>query len=1030
MTNPSTIRAFAIARAGGLVWSLAFLACGPGATTGGDPDLAAGGSADLTMVGGSPDLTVVPIPDLTMGCMDDSTCRGATPRCDTKTGKCVPCLPANDNCGDGKYCVDLNGTYSCNPGCANDAMCKAGDGGGAGALACCKNMCIDTASDNMNCGTCGNACANGSVCCSGKCVDTATDLKNCGACGSACAGANATIACETAKCVLKSCAAGFADCDKIGDNGCEVNTDTDAMNCLGCGMTCGVANGRAGCNKGCTIDACNSGFADCDKQLANGCEVNTDVETANCGGCGMACPAAPNANSACSAGKCVISACNGTFLDCDNSPANGCEVNGSTDAKNCGACGGVCPAVTNGVAGCAGGTCGIAFCTGAYADCNMNAGDGCEVDTSNTVGNCGACGKVCPAPPNATAGCAAGTCGVGMCAFGYLDCNKDPNDGCEVTGTNDVKNCGGCGKVCPGGMNSSPVCTNGICSTIPCMAPFQECNGNPADGCEANTATDINNCAACGTVCPAVANGTIGCKAGVCGIGVCNAPFKNCDNNAGTGCETDSNIDVNNCGACGTKCAAANGTAGCGNGVCKIAGCNNGYGDCKNGYADGCETATSADINNCGKCALKCLVANGTPSCSNGACDIASCNAGFSNCKNGYADGCETSTNTDKLNCGACNKVCAAVANGTPGCAAGVCNIASCTAPYFNCDNNVANGCEINGSNDPKNCGGCGVVCPNGVCYNGNCKEAVLIVGAPATATWNNDVQSKLVSTGVFRAVDIINGSTTTPTVAQLQKYDAVLVYSDVGFASAGTLGDNLATYWDGGGRVVVATFGNASVPVGGRWASDNYKLIATGGQGGGNEVAALQIVEPLNPLAAGVTTLTSTAGFRSSGAAINGGVVVIKWGSGAPLVVRGVKNGRALAELNFYPPSVAVRADFWAGHGARLMANALQYRGYCHAIVGKNGGTCASGKVDWCDPAAPISPTSATQAKAACDACYGISCFLETDDCAGNGYGPKPLGMYTCGDAYYGYAAGCSGAAGRIWSICSSGTTYGRWAP
>ena len=34
------------------------------------------------------------------------------------------------------------------------------------------------------------------------------------------------------------------------------------------------------------------------------------------------------------------------------------------------------------------------------------------------------------------------------------------------------------------------------------------------------------------------------------------------------------------------------------------------------------------------------------------------------------------------------------------------------------------------------------------------------------------------------------------------------------------------------------------------------------------------------------------------------------------------------------------------------------------------------------------------------------------------------------CGDAYFGYVAGCSGAAGRIWSICSSYTTYGRWAP
>jgi hypothetical protein len=74
-----------------------------------------------------------------------------------------------------------------------------------------------------------------------------------------------------------------------------------------------------------------------------------------------------------------------------------------------------------------------------------------------------------------------------------------------------------------------------------------------------------------------------------------------------------------------------------------------------------------------------------------------------------------------------------------------------------------------------------------------------------------------------------------------------------------------------------------------------------------------------------------------------------------------------------------------------------------------------------------PLDPSSSDQARAACEACYG-SCFLETADCAGPGWGPNPAGSYVCGDAYFGFEAGCSGSNGRAWAICSSYTTYGFW--
>ncbi|XYH98323.1 hypothetical protein ACMHYB_00715 [Sorangium sp. So ce1128] len=173
----------------------------------------------------------------------------------------------------------------------------------------------------------------------------------------------------------------------------------------------------------------------------------------------------------------------------------------------------------------------------------------------------------------------------------------------------------------------------------------------------------------------------------------------------------------------------------------------------------------------------------------------------------------------------------------------------------------------------------------------------------------------------------VFNIQEATPTLTDLQAYDAVLVYSDSAPLDTSTLGDNLATYYDGGGRVVVATFANASIPLGGRWASEGYQLVDPIGQEQPEETGPLGINEPGSALLADVTSLAATSAFRSFGGPINGGIVVATWGSGAPLIVRGVKNGRARADLNMFPPSRAMRSDFWFGSGAEIMRNALLFR-------------------------------------------------------------------------------------------------------
>ncbi len=57
---------------------------------------------------------------------------------------------------------------------------------------------------------------------------------------------------------------------------------------------------------------------------------------------------------------------------------------------------------------------------------------GC-VDPLVDLENCGDCGVVCEPPANAEAVCE-GSCMMGECADGFLDCDQNPNNGCETKG--------------------------------------------------------------------------------------------------------------------------------------------------------------------------------------------------------------------------------------------------------------------------------------------------------------------------------------------------------------------------------------------------------------------------------------------------------------------------------------------------------------------------------------------------------------------------------------------------------------------
>ena len=258
--------------------------------------------------------------------------------------------------------------------------------------------------------------------------------------------------------VNNSCGTGNVDCDGNPGNGCETDINTSVNNCGGCGNVCNLPNAVSVCVGGvCAIGACNTGFADCNLNPADGCEVNTFTNVANCSACGNVCPARPNATPVCVGGTCSY-ICNPGYFDCDGNPANGCEQNILADPTNCGGCNNICT-VPNGIPFCAGGNCVIAGCFTGFANCDGNPSNGCETNTNNNLLNCGGCNIVCPNRPNSIPVCTAGICGF-ICSPGFRDCDGIPVNGCETNINTDEDNCGNCGVNC----NPFQSCTGGTCN--------------------------------------------------------------------------------------------------------------------------------------------------------------------------------------------------------------------------------------------------------------------------------------------------------------------------------------------------------------------------------------------------------------------------------------------------------------------------------------------------------------------------------------------------------------------------------------
>ncbi|MBL8602077.1 MAG: hypothetical protein JNK72_09140 [Myxococcales bacterium] len=228
---------------------------------------------------------------------------------------------------------------------------------------------------------------------------------------------------------------------------------------------------------------------------------------------------------------------------------------------------------------------------------------------------------------------------------------------------------------------------------------------------------------------------------------VCLGGRASCDGNDSNGCETDLRTSLMHCGACGTRCEGrAMGAASCVEGRCVYT-CEAGFGDCDNNPANGCETDLRVSPQHCGSCGRACTAAGAAAVCRNSVCASSNCMAGFGDCDGNADNGCETVLSTSAEHCGMCGARCN-LANAAAVCSSGACGILRCNEGFATCDGNAANGCETD-LGAVTSCGACGNACPSGpgasaACTAGRCSFACMTGRADCDGNQSNGCEVTL----------------------------------------------------------------------------------------------------------------------------------------------------------------------------------------------------------------------------------------------------------------------------------------------
>lgn len=602
-------------------------------------------------------------------------------------GVCAsPCLPGEFPCPPGKRCVD---NFCVVDPCFN-VQCPPTAAGEA--QVCLEGNCVTKCSQTT--------CSNNTVCrpSDGECVpDTCEYLPKC----------TQNELCVNGACITDPCQ----------------------------GVTC--PDGQF-CREGACVASCDGVQCGVGKE----CRDGTCVET----GCGIDCPDGKVCDA--DTGRCVDSPCRGVTCP----PMQVCNPQDGTCIPD--PCQGVtCPGGQVCVLGqCGVGASGELVTTGGGGGCHAGGGEGAigvvlafavlllgrrrrvaiaamALSSSLTVASCSVneyCLGCELAPGDGGTGDDGGGGDDGGTGDGGIGCDpsqmfpetcNNADDDCDgnvdeaTDKQNDEMNCGSCGTQCnkPGAATQ---CQSGACVITGCFPGFNDENGDitgpyaQSDGCEYQCFTS---------------NG---------GVEACDTLDNDCDGSIDEGFNTVD--DVNNCGACGTKCDFFSATPHCVNSTCVFdpaVDCAPGYHDDNGMQADGCEyqcTPTNGgveacdvldndcdgnvdetfdlmgDENNCGRCGFVCQFPNATATCSLGMCGFngaTDCDPGFVDIDGNQINGCEYQcTPSGAEICDGMDNDCDGTADDNPTDAGGPC--AATSPPQGAC---IANGTLV--------CANGGLVC-------------------------------------------------------------------------------------------------------------------------------------------------------------------------------------------------------------------------------------------------------------------------------------------------------------------------------
>jgi len=421
----------------------------PSMGDGGDPEEKDGGVTDA----GSP-------MDATMDFRDSGEPNDAgepdafVPECQGSESRCEGSTP--------QHCV--NGSWAAEPNCQVNETCQDGEcvpnpECSPGEVVCNGQTTVTCDNEGFwdNGTACPFVCANGA--CTGVCTPGDKDCQ--GDTPRTCSNSGQWV--EDTACPFQ-CSAGFCTggvCTP-GDRDCQGDTPRTCVNY----QWVAQAACQYQCSAGSCTGECNPGDKDCQGDTPRTCNNNYQWEAQ------AAC------QYQCSAGSCT-GECSPGDVQCDGLSAQTCNDNFQWVTDE------LCPF-----------QCSAGSCTG---ECNLGDKD-CQGDTPSTCVNYQwVAGSACQYQ------CSAGVC-TGECNPGDTRCN-----GLKV------ETCGddffwSAAANCPGADNATGYCEADAC-TWDCNLDYDDCDGNPNNGCEASLNDDGMNCGSCGH----------DCCGGACGGGTCQA---------------------------------------------------------------------------------------------------------------------------------------------------------------------------------------------------------------------------------------------------------------------------------------------------------------------------------------------------------------------------------------------------------------------------------------------------------------------------------------------------------------------------